>query len=51
VQEVGMAKSAQLVGTPAHTEMPLIADFDKKLYYEILMKVNYQSSIFVLYAF
>lgn len=31
VQETGMAKSTQLVGTPAHTEMPLIADFDEKI--------------------
>ena len=31
VQEAGVAKSAQLVGTPAHTEMPLIADSDKKI--------------------
>lgn len=31
VQETGMAKSTQLVGTPAHTEMPLIADSDEKI--------------------
>ena len=31
VQETGMAKSTQLVGTPAHTEMPLIADSDGKI--------------------